>query len=97
MLITNAKLITWEKENRILENHALLIENDRIKEIGESAKLLIKHPNEEKLDARGQYVMPGSICARWPARISLVEIGSRPGLMRGPMMPPSITIVSRGA
>ncbi|HUG34953.1 MAG TPA: putative aminohydrolase SsnA [Anaerolineales bacterium] len=63
MLITNAKLITWEKENRILDNHALLIENDRIKEIGESAELLKKHPNEEKLDARGQYVMPGSICA----------------------------------
>ncbi len=41
--------------------------------------------------------MPGSICARWPARISLVEIGSRPGLIRGPMIPPSITIVSRGA
>lgn len=63
MLITNAKLITWEEENRILDNHALLIENDRIKEIGESAELLKKHPNEEKLDARAQYVMPGSICA----------------------------------
>src|SRR5207249_1937280 len=42
-------------------------------------------------------VIPGSICARWAARISFVEIGSRPGLMRGPMMPPSITIVRFGA
>ena len=41
--------------------------------------------------------MPGSICARWAARISLVEIGSRPGLIWGPMMPPSITMVSFGA
>src|SRR5437879_3512680 len=41
--------------------------------------------------------MPGSIWARCAARISLVEIGSRPGLMRGPMMPPSMTIVSFGA
>ena len=63
MLIINAKLVTWEKENRILDDHAILIENDRIKEIGKSADLLKKYPHEEKLDARGQYVMPGNICA----------------------------------
>ena len=63
MLIVNANLITWEKENRILDNHAILIENDRIKEIGKSADIIKKYPSEEKLDARGQYVMPGNICA----------------------------------
>lgn len=63
MLIVNANLITWEKENRILDDHAILIENDRIKEIGKSADLIKKYPNEEKLDARNQYVMPGNICA----------------------------------
>ncbi len=30
MLITNARLITWEKPNRILEGYALLIHGDRI-------------------------------------------------------------------
>ena len=63
MLITNAKIITWEATNQILEDHALLIENDRIREIDTSQTLLTKYPNAEKLDARGQYVMPGSICA----------------------------------
>ncbi len=63
MLITNATLITWESENRVLADHAILVENDRIKEIGPSADLIARHPNEEKLDARGQYVMPGNICA----------------------------------
>ncbi len=63
MLITNANLVTWEKENRILDDHAILIENDRIKEIGKSNDLIKKYPNEEKLDARGQYVLPGNICA----------------------------------
>ena len=63
MLITNAKLITWVKDNRILNDHALLIEGDRIKAIGRTVDLSKKYPNEEKLDARGQYVMPGSICA----------------------------------
>jgi putative selenium metabolism protein SsnA len=63
MLITNATIITWEKENRILENHAVLIENDRIREIGGTKELTEKYPKEENLDARGQFVMPGSICA----------------------------------
>lgn len=63
MLITHATLITWEAENRVLEDHAVLVEKDRIKEIGPSAELSAKYPNEQKLDARGQYVMPGSICA----------------------------------
>jgi putative selenium metabolism protein SsnA len=63
MLITNAKLITWEAENRVLEDHALLIEGDKIKEIGPSRDLTVKYPYEEKLDARGQYIMPGNICA----------------------------------
>lgn len=63
MLITNATLITWESENRVLEDHAILIENDHIREISTTRDLAAKYPNEEKLDARGQYVMPGNICA----------------------------------
>jgi putative selenium metabolism protein SsnA len=63
MLITNATLVTWETENRVLEDHAVLIENDRIKEIGPTQNLAAKYPNEEYIDARGQYVMPGNICA----------------------------------
>lgn len=63
MLITNAKIITWESNNQILDDHALLIENDRIKEIGKSSDLKKRYPEIEWLDARGQYVMPGNICA----------------------------------
>lgn len=63
MLITNAALITWEPTNRILDDHAILIEDDRIKDVGPNQELLSKYSNEERLDARGQYVMPGNICA----------------------------------
>ena len=64
MLITNAKLITWEPAaNQILDDHAILIENDRIKEIGKTSELKNRYPEIEWLDARGQYVMPGNICA----------------------------------
>ncbi len=63
MLITNAKVIPWQKENQILENYALYIEKDKIVELDTEKKLIEKYPNEEKIDARGQYVMPGNICA----------------------------------
>ncbi len=62
MLIVNAKLITWEKENRILEGWGLRIEGDKITDMDMSAKLKQKYPTEEVLDAGGKYVMPGNIC-----------------------------------
>jgi len=63
MLITNATLITWGPINQILENQALYIEGDRIIAIGPSAELRAKYSTAEECDARGQYVMPGNICA----------------------------------
>jgi putative selenium metabolism protein SsnA len=63
MLITNANLITWESPNRILRNHAILIEGGVIKEIGTARALTAKHPKAKATDAGGQYVMPGGICA----------------------------------
>ena len=63
MLITNGTLITWGKPNRILEDQALYIENGRIVEIGTQAEMEAHYPHAERLDARGQYVMPGNICA----------------------------------
>jgi putative selenium metabolism protein SsnA len=63
MLITNATLITWGTPNQILEDHALYIEGDRIVALGPSSELRAKYPQADVLDARGQYVMPGNICA----------------------------------
>ena len=63
MLITNATLITWGAPNQILENHGLYIEGDRIVDLGPSSVLRAKYPHAEVMDARGQYVMPGNICA----------------------------------
>jgi len=63
MLITNATLITWEEPNRILENHAILIKDGLIADIGPQAEMSSRYAGVERLDARGQYVMPGNICA----------------------------------
>jgi putative selenium metabolism protein SsnA len=66
MLITDATVITWSSPNQILENHALYIEGDRIADIGPSIELRTKYQylvGAEVIDARGQFVMPGNICA----------------------------------
>lgn len=63
MLITNVNVITWESPNRVFPNHAILIEGGRIKEIGTTKALTAKYPKIKPTDAKGQYVMPGGICA----------------------------------
>jgi putative selenium metabolism protein SsnA len=63
MLIHNAKLITWGRPNEILENRALYLSEGLISDLGSTSDLLAKYPDEDRLDAKGQYVMPGNICA----------------------------------
>lgn len=63
MIIINGKIITWTKPNIILENQAILIQGNTIHKIGKQDQLLKEFPAEERVDAHGQYVMPGLICA----------------------------------
>jgi predicted amidohydrolase YtcJ len=63
MIITNAKVITWGMPNEIKDGFGLMIRDDLIGEIGPSNEISEKYPDEEVLDADGQYVMPGNICA----------------------------------
>lgn len=63
ILVINGKLITWGRPNQVVEGHALLIQGNKIAQIGLQSELLNDHPEAEQLDAQGQYVMPGSIVA----------------------------------
>jgi putative selenium metabolism protein SsnA len=63
MLITNAKLITWGTPNQILPDSAIAIADGRIIETGPQGFLMQRYSAEDRLDAGGQFVMPGSICA----------------------------------
>jgi len=63
LLIHNGRLVTWTDPNEILDNNALLVRDGRIQAIGPSADLAARYPDAERLDARGQLVMPGNICA----------------------------------
>jgi putative selenium metabolism protein SsnA len=63
MLITNAILVTWEEENRILSDHAVYVEDGRITALGPTRQLESDYPQAERLDAKGQFLLPGNICA----------------------------------
>ncbi|MCC6803251.1 MAG: putative aminohydrolase SsnA [Anaerolineae bacterium] len=62
MLITNATVITWD-DRGILTDHAIFIDGSAIRDIGLTHDLLERYPQAERIDARGQLVMPGNICA----------------------------------
>jgi putative selenium metabolism protein SsnA len=61
LLIENGIIVTLEKPNRVLNDHALLIEGDLIKNIlpQRSAQIV----KAEVFDARGKIIMPGFINA----------------------------------
>ena len=63
MIITNGKIVTWTKPNKILIGQAIRIIGNKISNIGDQNILLNLFPDEEVLDAGEQYIMPGLICA----------------------------------
>ena len=63
MLIRNARIITWEDNNQILTDSAILTEDGKISWIGLESELDRIPEKTEILDAGNQIVMPGSICA----------------------------------
>ena len=63
MLIHNATLVTWGEAPRVLPDHALVIRDGRIAALGPAGALLQRYPQVERLDARGQLLLPGNICA----------------------------------
>ncbi|MBN1427815.1 MAG: putative aminohydrolase SsnA [Anaerolineae bacterium] len=63
MLITNGTIVSWEPDADLLENGALYVEGGQIIDVGPGAELQTRYPDVEHLDAGGQLIMPGNICA----------------------------------
>jgi putative selenium metabolism protein SsnA len=63
LLILNGRLVTWEADDEIMPDGALLLQDGRIADMGDSATLSQRYPGVRTLDARDQLVMPGNICA----------------------------------
>jgi len=63
MIIENVRTVIWGKGGGITANSGVYIADGKIKELGKSAELIAKYPEAERLDGRGQLLMPGNICA----------------------------------
>lgn len=63
MLITNGTVATWEPDHDLIENGAVYVEGGRVVEVGSSRDLEARYPDTDRVDARGQLIMPGNVCA----------------------------------
>ena len=64
LLIKNGYIVTMNNWNQVIREGAILIQNDKIQEIGSSIELESKYREVQTvLDAKGRVVMPGFICA----------------------------------
>ncbi len=63
LLICNGTLITFGCNCQIVPSGALLLQDGIIADLGPSDTLRAAHRQAEVWDARGQYIMPGLICA----------------------------------
>jgi len=63
MLIANGTLITFGEKNEVVPDGAILVRDGYIADLGSTAELAAKYPDEDALDAEGKLVMPGLICA----------------------------------
>ncbi len=63
MLITNATVVTQEEPNRVLPSYAVYLSGNHIVELGSASGLEKKYPKSRRIDAHGQLLLPGGICA----------------------------------
>lgn len=63
LLIKNGTLVSWVDGQEVQPDRGIYIEDGFITEIGVSASLIEKYPDIDQIDAHGQLIMPGNICA----------------------------------
>ncbi|KAE8378652.1 hypothetical protein BDV26DRAFT_261293 [Aspergillus bertholletiae] len=61
MLYTHATIITVDANRRIIEDGAIRVQDDLIADIGKTATLKTKYPDDEECDLAGRIVIPGLI------------------------------------
>lgn len=61
ILVCNGRVITHDENNPFIENGAVLIDGNIIKEIGTTKELRVKYGQAEIIDVSGKVIMPGLI------------------------------------
>ena len=61
LLLTNGYILTFNENSEIIENGAILIKEDKIKEVGTTKELEEKYSDVETFNVNGKIIMPGLI------------------------------------
>ena len=61
LLVGNGKVITRDEALPYLEDGAVLLDGEAVREVGPLAELKAKYPGTEFVDAKGGVIMPGLI------------------------------------
>jgi len=61
LIIKNGTILTFNKDDEVIKNGAIVTEGDNILAIGKSVDLAEKYPEAEVIDAKGGLVIPGLI------------------------------------
>jgi len=61
VLYTHATIVTINANRDVILDGAILVQRDRIADIGKADVLVSKHPDEEILDLTGRIIIPGLI------------------------------------
>ena len=85
MLITNGKLITWEKENRILDGYALRIKNGKIVETR-----FAESPSRTLSRKKTVWMLMDSMSCRAIFVHTRIFTVHTPGVWRYPVRPPML-------
>src|SRR5436305_13855277 len=62
ILIGNGTVVTLDSDNRLIEQGAVLVHDDRIAAIGSDTSLRQQHPGARYVDANAGLIMPGFLC-----------------------------------
>jgi putative selenium metabolism protein SsnA len=63
MLIGNGTIITLGEDNQLIEQGAILVQEDRIAAVGSDSDLRQQYPDTDYVDAHGGLIMPGFLCS----------------------------------
>jgi putative selenium metabolism protein SsnA len=63
MLIIHGLVATLGKQNRVIEDGAVLIQEGKVADLGATHELKARYAHIEEFDAQGMLVLPGAICA----------------------------------
>jgi len=73
LIVANGVVLTIDPERRILDDGAVVIEGDRIIDVGFTEDILKRHQAPEIIDARQKAVMPGLVDAHAHAGHALIK------------------------